>query len=191
MHTTLSLLNHALAATSPSKGSSGGGGSLGVLLIPILIIGVVYFLFMRPARNRQRAAAEQRRQVNVGDEITTTAGLIATVVAVDDDALTLEVAPGVHCRYVPAAVLRVNNEDDAAENDATGGDTPGDGLDPSTHEVIEPHEAIGAPETDTQPPVAADPPPAPPFATPVTDDSATSVDGPETKPETPGGTTQT
>jgi preprotein translocase subunit YajC len=95
---------------------------------------VAYFVFLRPARNRQRQAIDDRRTVEVGDEITTTAGLIATVVAVDDDYLTLEIAPGVHCRYVPAAVLRVNRDDDEDEfeDDAAEHET-----DASNHEVIE------------------------------------------------------
>lgn len=80
-------------------------------LIPLLLIlAVGYFLFLRPARMRQRKAMETRTGVAPGVEVTTTAGLIATVVAVDDEdgTVTLEVAPGVHSRYVKGAIARVN-----------------------------------------------------------------------------------
>ena len=39
----------------------------------------------------------------------TTSGLFATVSSVEDDAVVLEVAPGVHSRYAKQAVLRVIN----------------------------------------------------------------------------------
>ncbi len=120
-HTSLATV---LAATS-SKSSGSSGFSI---LILVAIFALAYVLFLRPARNRQRAAATARRQVEVGDEVTTTAGLIATVVAVEDDMLTLEIAPGVQCHYLPASILRVNVAE--PEPDA-------DGPDASTHEVID------------------------------------------------------
>jgi preprotein translocase subunit YajC len=137
-HTTLA----AVFAASSSKSSGSGGLSI---LILVAIFALAYVLFLRPARNRQRQAATARRKVEVGDEVTTTAGLIATVVAVDDDELTLEIAPGVQCRYLPAAILRVNVPE--PEPDA-------DGPDASTHEVIDnPEEAT----SDADPATTAEP----------------------------------
>jgi preprotein translocase subunit YajC len=133
VHTSLMVLHHVLLATTPAKKSK-GSGVYPILFIAVLF-GLAYFLFLRPARGRQQAAvaaAAKNRQVEVGDEVTTTAGLIATVVTVTDDEITLEVAPGVHCRYVPAAILRVNGADDEADED---------GPDASTHEVIDDPEA--------------------------------------------------
>ena len=93
-----------LAATS----SGGGGSSLLSFLPLLLIVAVGYLLLIRPARTRQRRAMETRQAVEPGTEVTTTAGLIATVVAVDDETVTLEVAPGVHSRYVKGAIARVH-----------------------------------------------------------------------------------
>jgi preprotein translocase subunit YajC len=129
VHTSLMLLNAAVAAGSSPKKSSSSGLPF---LILIALFGVAYFVFLRPARNRQRAAATARKVVEVGDEVTTTAGLIATVSEVHDDYLTLEVAPGVYSKYLPAAVLRVNGADEEPEADAP---------DASTHEVIDDPDA--------------------------------------------------
>lgn len=79
----------------------------------LLIVAIGYLLLVRPARNRQRKAMETRSNVQVGSEVTTTAGLLATVVAVEDDTVTLEVAPGVHSRFVKGAIARVNSPFDA------------------------------------------------------------------------------
>jgi preprotein translocase subunit YajC len=123
--------NALIVLAASSGGSSGKGGGLGPL-IPFLLIAVVgYLLLVRPARNRQRRALENRRAIEPGVEVTTTAGLIATVVAVDDDTVTLEVAPGVHSRYVKAAIGRVNtppepeiDDDTGTEETDTSGETP-------------------------------------------------------------------
>jgi preprotein translocase subunit YajC len=99
---------HLLAVTS--GGSSGGGGSSFLSFLPLLlIVGVGYLLLIRPARNRQRRALETRSAAEPGAEVTTTAGLIATVVSVDDDTVTLEIAPGVHSRYLKGAIARVHD----------------------------------------------------------------------------------
>lgn len=91
-----------------AKSSTSKGNPLTSLVPLLLILGVGYFLFLRPARNRQRQAMQTRSNIEPGVEVTTTAGLLATVVSVDDDTVTLEVAPGVHSRYVKGAIARVN-----------------------------------------------------------------------------------
>lgn len=121
-------------ADSTAAGSDGGGGGLLGFLPFILIFVVGYMLLVRPARNRQRKAMENRAQLTPGVEVTTTAGLLATVVAVDDDTVTLEVAPGVHSRYVKGAIARVHNPLEPEIEDGPTG--------PS-------EEQIHAPETDT------------------------------------------
>ncbi len=126
--------SNALIVLAASSGSSSKGGGLGPLIPFVLIAVVGYLLLVRPARARQRRALENRTAIEPGVEVTTTAGLIATVVAVDDEdgTVTLEVAPGVHSRYVKAAIGRVNTppepepETDAADTEETdsSGDTP-------------------------------------------------------------------
>jgi preprotein translocase subunit YajC len=120
-------LNHVLLAAGSTGTKKKSGSSPLFFLVLIGLFAVVYIGFLRPRANRQRAAVAAKRSAEVGDEVTTTSGLIATVVAIDDDALTLEVAPGVHCRYVPAAILRVNTEDEPEPDEP----------DISNHEVID------------------------------------------------------
>lgn len=126
----------SLLAAGSSGGSSGGGGGGLVSFLPLLlIVAIGYLLLVRPARNRQRKAMETRSNVQVGSEVTTTAGLIATVVAVEDDTVTLEVAPGVHSRYVKGAIARVNSPFEVpptAEPDGGHEAIPAQDPDPTT-----------------------------------------------------------
>jgi preprotein translocase subunit YajC len=97
------------AAAVLATTSSGGGGSnpLG-LLVPLLLFGAIgYLLLIRPARNRQRRLLESRSALEVGVEVITTAGLIANVVEIRDEDVTLEIAPGVRSRFLKGAIARV------------------------------------------------------------------------------------
>lgn len=127
------LIHHLAASTGGSSGGGGGGGLLSFLPL-LLIVAVGYLLLIRPARARQRKAMENRAGLTPGVEVTTTAGLLATVVAVDDDAVTLEVAPGVHSRYLKGAIARVNTPLEPDEQT----DTDGGPSDPPDAEQIHP-----------------------------------------------------
>jgi preprotein translocase subunit YajC len=116
-----------LAATSTSKGNP--------YLFPIIIValfGLLYFVMIRPQRNRQRQAAQTQNQVMPGQRVRTTAGMYATVVSLDGDDVVLEVAPGVNVRYMRRAIMGVVPDDtgDTVSSDgqvADTGDAFGDG----------------------------------------------------------------
>jgi preprotein translocase subunit YajC len=108
-----------LTALGPlaANSNSSGGSSLGAFLPIILLVGVFYMFIIRPQRNRAKQAAENRRNVAPGVEVQTTFGMFATVVAVEDDAIVLEIAPGVHSRFSPQVVARVITPVDEDEAD--------------------------------------------------------------------------
>jgi preprotein translocase subunit YajC len=89
--------------------SSGGAGSLTPLLFIVLLFGVMYFMMIRPQQKRRREAERMQSGLAPGDEIVTIGGLYGTVTNVDDETVTLEVAPGVHARYARPAIARVVN----------------------------------------------------------------------------------
>jgi len=98
----------AVDAASKSSSSS--------LTFPILIVLVFvgfYFLMIRPQRRRQQQAAQNQNTVTPGARVRTTAGMYATVVAVDGDDVVLEVAPNVEVRYLKRAVMEVIAPGDA------------------------------------------------------------------------------
>jgi len=95
-----------LAATSTSKGNP--------YLFPIIIValfGLLYFVMIRPQRNRQRQAQQMQNQVMPGQRVRTTAGMYATVVSIDGDDVVLEVAPGVNVTYMRRAIMNVVPDD--------------------------------------------------------------------------------
>ena len=86
-----------------------------VAFFALLILGL-YVLAIRPQRARARALAEVRAGLAVGTRVITTAGIHATVTAVEGDDVLLEIAPGVVVRFVSVAVVRITDETDRTDN---------------------------------------------------------------------------
>jgi len=116
------------------------GNPIGTFLPLILLIVVFYFLLIRPQRKRQQEHLRMQESLTPGTRVMTTTGLFGTVVAVEDDEMVLEVAPGVETRWLKAAVGKVitpGDEPVAAEpgpvdDGADGPDKSGDGEGSST-----------------------------------------------------------
>lgn len=70
--------------------AAGPGSMLLTLLMIAVMIGVMYFLLIRPENKKKKAAEEMRSSLKVGDEITTIGGIVGTVCAVKDKTVVLE-----------------------------------------------------------------------------------------------------
>ncbi len=88
----------------------GSGAALQQLLFFALLVFGLYVLVIRPQRVRARTLAQVRAALEPGRRVMTTAGIHATVVAVEDGVVVLEVAAGVHVRFADAAVVRLLDE---------------------------------------------------------------------------------
>jgi len=77
---------------------------------------------IRPQRRRQQQAQQQQRTLTPGSRVRTTAGMYATVSAVDGDDVILEVAPGVDVRYIRRAIMEVisSGEEEETEPEDAG-----------------------------------------------------------------------
>ncbi len=91
-----------------ASGTSGGGSSATVgLLIPLVLMGgIFYFLLIRPQQRQRRAQRDLIESLDIGDEVVTIGGLYGTIREVDDESVTLEVAQGVDLRFVRGAIAR-------------------------------------------------------------------------------------
>ena len=70
---------------------SSGGGSGWVTIGMIAVVFVVFYFFgIRPQRKQERAAAEMRNSLSVGDEITTIGGIIGKVVSIKEETMVIE-----------------------------------------------------------------------------------------------------
>ncbi len=84
----------------------GGGGGLTSLLLLVLMGVFFYFLLIRPQQRRARQQRSLIESLDIGDEVMTIGGLYGTIRRLEDDRVTLEVAPGVDLQYAKSAIAR-------------------------------------------------------------------------------------
>lgn len=80
--------------------TSSGASSLLIFALPVLLVGFVYITQRRRTKEAQRIQS----MLGVGDEVTTTSGLLGRITGLDDTIATLEVSPGVSVRFDRRAV---------------------------------------------------------------------------------------
>ncbi|WP_419993453.1 preprotein translocase subunit YajC [Streptomyces boninensis] len=93
-----------------------------VTLLPFIVLIGAMFLMTRSAKNKQRQASQMRESMQPGSGVRTIGGMYAVVKEVQDEAVTLEVAPGVHAIYAKNSIGAVL--DDAEYNRIVHGAAP-------------------------------------------------------------------
>lgn len=92
---------HAQAAAQPT-------GGLGMsLLFPILLIGVMYFLMIRPQMKRAKEHKAMLGQLGKGDEVLTNGGVAGVVTELGENFITVEIAENVRIRVQRGSIANV------------------------------------------------------------------------------------
>ena len=111
---TCTLLGVATALHSdPSsllaQAASGGGGLMAMsnLLLPVFLIGIFYFILIRPQQKRQRELDDWRKQIKPRDEIITSGGLWARVSAAPENSryITIELQDKVRVKVLREHII--------------------------------------------------------------------------------------
>lgn len=91
----------AMAEAAGSAGAAAGAESasspqslISMFLPMILIVGVFYFLMIRPQRKKDKKVKDMLANLKVGDRICTIGGIYGTIKALRDDTVTLNVGHG-------------------------------------------------------------------------------------------------
>jgi preprotein translocase subunit YajC len=103
MHLFLSLLAQASTPTTVAKSTKSSGSYVPILIL-VVLFGAVYLLFLRPRQQRMRQQQQATRQLSVGDEVMSAGGIYGRIVALDADAVEVEVSPGVVMTFTRRAI---------------------------------------------------------------------------------------
>ncbi len=76
-------------AADPTNPLAAMGGWTTILMI-VMLLGVFYFMLIRPENKRKKEAEQLRSSLKVGDEIVTIGGIVGTVVSVKEDRFVIE-----------------------------------------------------------------------------------------------------
>ena len=66
------------------------GGMGGTVVMMAVMLGLMYFMLIRPENKRKKEAEEMRASLKAGDEVTTIGGVTGTVVDVKENKFVLE-----------------------------------------------------------------------------------------------------
>lgn len=113
---------HLFLATSADAAAAGGPS---MLIMMVALIGVFYFLMIRPENKRKKEAEAMRNALKVGDNITTIGGVIGDIVSVKEDSIVIETTTDrVRVEFAKFAVSTNNTaEKEAAKKRAAAAET--------------------------------------------------------------------
>ena len=78
-----------MANGTASSGASGAGSYSSIIFL-VILIGIMYFLMIRPQKKRQKEEQEMRSSLEIGDEIITIGGIVGRVVTIREEDIVIE-----------------------------------------------------------------------------------------------------
>lgn len=98
-----------------AQAAPGAFDMLNSLLLPtVLIIGIMYFLMIRPQQKRLKDHREMVAAIRRGDTVVTSGGILGKVTKVEDNELQVEIADGVRIKVLRSTISEVRGKGDTA-----------------------------------------------------------------------------
>jgi preprotein translocase subunit YajC len=97
-----------------AQAAPGAFDYLNSLIIPtMLIIGIMYFLMIRPQQKRLKEHRDMIAAIRRGDSVVTGGGILGKVTKVEDQELQVEIAEGVRIKVLRGTVSEVRGKGEA------------------------------------------------------------------------------
>ena len=94
--------------------TAAAGGMGGTIVMMVAMLGIFYFMLIRPENKRKKEAEQMRSSVKTGDKIVTIGGITGTVVNVKDSRIVLET--GADQVRIELEKWAISSNETAAEN---------------------------------------------------------------------------
>ena len=105
-------------ATTADGAATGANGATSLIMIVgymVIIIGVMYFVAIRPQKKEQKKQSQMLSALEVGDIVLTTSGFYGTVIDITDDTVIIEFGNNKNCRIPMQKSAIVESEKPDAE----------------------------------------------------------------------------
>jgi preprotein translocase subunit YajC len=96
-----------LGAPAGAEGGGGFGGGIMSFAPFILIIGVFYFLIIRPQNKKQKETQKMLAALKKGDKVVTAGGIHGVIQTVDQADVVLKIDEGVKVKFSRSAISTV------------------------------------------------------------------------------------
>jgi preprotein translocase subunit YajC len=107
---SLPFINDAVAATTSAAAAPGqqaAGGGFSTIIMLVIFIGVFYFLLIRPQTKRAKEHQNLINNLQKGDEVSTSGGLLGRIVKIEDNIITLALNETTEIKIQKNAVVGV------------------------------------------------------------------------------------
>ncbi len=89
------MMSNFVTLTSDAAAQGSTTGSLLTLIIPFAIMFVLlYFMMIRPQNKKRKAEEKMRKELQVGDEVTTIGGLMGRIVSIKEETDSIVIETG-------------------------------------------------------------------------------------------------
>ena len=115
MTALFSMTGCAKTADSAATGANGATSLIMIVGYMVIIIGVMYFVAIRPQKKEQKKQSQMLSALEVGDIVLTTSGFYGTVIDITDDTVIVEFGNNKNCRIPMQKSAIVESEKPDAE----------------------------------------------------------------------------
>ncbi len=106
-------------AMGPTPQAGSGPASLLIQLAPIiLVLGIFFFLVIRPQQRERQKREAMLYALKKGDRVVTSGGLIGTIVGLSPETVSLKIADSVRVECLRSAVSGLREDVKAAQDQA-------------------------------------------------------------------------
>ena len=92
--------------------------SYGIIIVYVVLFAAMYFFLIRPNSKKRKAEEEMKKNITIGDDVTTIGGIVGKIVAVKDDEDAFIIETGTDRAKIKIkkwGISSVNNKDAAPE----------------------------------------------------------------------------
>ncbi len=97
---------YAMGTTGGTGTKASGAGWINLIFIASIFF-IFYFILIRPQQKMRKQHNEMLAALKTGDKIVTTGGIYGEITGIDNNAVTIEIAPKVRIKITREAVSTV------------------------------------------------------------------------------------
>lgn len=95
------------APAATAAPAAAGGGLMANLGFLVLMMGLLYFMMIRPQQKRMKEHQSMLGAMKTGDEVVTNSGILGKIAGMNDKVVTLEVAEKVQLKMLKSQIAQI------------------------------------------------------------------------------------
>jgi len=101
------FISDAIAEAGANAAAPSAADPLASLILPIGLVVLFYFFLIRPQSKRQKEHRQMVSELQKGEEVVTSGGILGKVTRVNDDFVTLEIANDISLNVQKSAIQTI------------------------------------------------------------------------------------